>query len=133
MKAMKTMVVVIMLSAVLALSVVGCASRAGYQGAAVGAGVGGAAGALLDRHNRWRGGVIGGTLGAILGGSLGEISNRAAYESAQTNRPVAYTNQNGSQRVVAQPMYTRGNCRLVREKHYENGELIRTTEREICQ
>lgn len=122
----------LLLGVILAMSVSGCASRSGYQGAAVGAGVGGAAGALLDEGNRWRGGVIGGALGAVLGGSLGEISHRAAQESAYANRPVSYTNQSGSQRVVAQPIDNRGGCPIVREKHYENGELIRVTEREVC-
>jgi outer membrane lipoprotein SlyB len=111
----------------------GCSSRSGYQGAAVGAGVGGVAGALLDPGNHWRGGVIGGSLGAVLGGTLGEISNRAARESAYNNRPVAYTNEANSQRVVAQPQRTtQGNCRVVREKYYEYGELVREVEREVC-
>ena len=82
----RNITIVILLAAVLSMSLSGCASRSGYEGAAVGAGVGGVAGALLDRDNRWRGGVIGGALGAVLGGTLGEISDRAARQSAQTNR-----------------------------------------------
>jgi hypothetical protein len=39
--------------------------------------VGGIAGALLDRNNPWRGGVIGGVLGAVAGATLTEISTMA--------------------------------------------------------
>lgn len=115
----------------------GCAnvqgpSQAGYQGGAVGAGVGAVAGALIDDDNRWRGGVIGGTLGALMGGAVGEISNRAAQEAAYRNQPVAYSNQSGSQRVEATPYATRGNCKLVKERFYEHGRVVRETEREVC-
>lgn len=115
----------------------GCAnvqgpSQAGYQGGAVGAGVGAAAGALIDDDNRWRGGVIGGTLGALMGGAVGEISNRAAQEAAYRNQPVVYTNQSGTQRVEAAPYAARGNCRLVKERFYEHGRVVRETEREVC-
>lgn len=59
----------------------GCATQTGYrydpqaasrvyQGAAVGGVVGAGAGALIDKHNRWRGAVIGGALGSVLGGGL---------------------------------------------------------------
>lgn len=108
-------------------------SPQGYQGAAVGGGVGAAAGALLDDNNRWRGGVIGGALGAVLGGALTEISSQAARQAAQQQQPVAYQNMSGTQRVVAQPVAQRGNCYIVREKHYQNGQLVRVTEREVCE
>jgi hypothetical protein len=121
----------------LVLSLAGCAttqgpSRQAYQGGAVGAGVGAAAGALIDKNNRWRGGVIGAGLGAILGGALGQISNRAAQEAAYQQRPVVYTNAPGTQRVEAAPVGRKGNCRIVKEKYYEHGQLVKETEREVC-
>lgn len=59
----------------------GCASYAYndpkvYQGASLGAAVGAASGALIDKHNRWRGAVIGGGLGAVLGGGTTAIQNQ---------------------------------------------------------
>lgn len=129
--------IAIMTIAMLALAslLAGCyggPSQAGYQGAAVGGGVGATAGALLDDNNRWRGGVIGGALGAVLGGAITEISSQAARQAAQQQQPVMYRNQSGTQSVVAQPISRRGNCYIVREKHYQNGQLVRVTEREVC-
>ncbi len=118
-----------------ALLAAGCAtgpSKEAYQGGAAGAAVGAAAGAMLDSDNAWRGGVIGGALGAVLGGALGEISSRAAREAAYHNRPVAYTNQSGTRRVVAQPGARQGNCQIITEKYYENGKLVKVTERQVC-
>ena len=43
----------------------GCATtEETYQGAGIAGAVGAAAGALIDKDNRWRGAVIGGALGA---------------------------------------------------------------------
>lgn len=129
----------ILLIAALAFTALGCAganvpspSNSAYKGGAVGAGVGAAAGALLDSDNRWRGGVIGGALGAVLGGAMGEISNSAAQQAAYQRQPVVYTNQTGTQRVEAYPYQQRGNCHIVKEKFYEHGNLVRETEREVC-
>ena len=121
----------------LVVSLTGCAgvqgpSKAGYQGGAVGAGVGAAAGALLDDKNSWRGGVIGAGLGAVLGGAMGEISDRAAREAAGNRQPVVYTNAPGTRRIEAEPLKPRGNCRVVVEKFYENGQLVKEVEREVC-
>ncbi len=78
----------------------GCATTyAGYQGGAVGAGVGAVAGALIDAGNPWRGGAIGAGLGAILGSAMGDISanasrnnynHRPSYGPPAYNRPPAY-------------------------------------------
>jgi len=129
----------IFLIAALAFTALGCGganvpqpSNTAYKGGAVGAAVGATAGALLDSDNRWRGGAIGGALGAVLGGAMGEISNSAAQQAAYQNQPVAYTNQTGTQRVEAYPQQRRGNCHIVKEKFYEHGNLVRETEREVC-
>ena len=54
---MKRYIALFAVLALLTLSM-SCATPQG-KGAAVGAGVGGAAGAMLDHNNPWRGGVIG--------------------------------------------------------------------------
>lgn len=124
---------------VLLLSFSGCAtapqapSNQAYQTGAVGAGVGAAAGALLDKNNSWRGGVIGAGLGAILGGAVGEINNRAIREAANRQQPVVYTNSSGNQRVEAIPRGTKNNCRVVTERYFENGQLVKEIDREVCE
>ena len=131
---------IILMMAVFALAVSfgGCAtapqspSKQAYQTGAVGAGVGAAAGALLDKKNHWRGGVIGAGLGAVLGGAVGEINNRAIQEAAAKQRPVIYTNQAGNQRVEAIPRDPKGNCRMVTERYFENGQLVKEVDREVC-
>lgn len=131
----RTLVVILAAVSLLTLSLLsGCqgVSQQGYQGAAVGAGVGGAAGALIDRRNRWRGGVIGAALGAVLGGSLAEISRQSSQQAAQYERPVQYRSADGRQTLYAEPMGRRGGCTIVREKYYEDGRHVRTREREIC-
>jgi uncharacterized membrane protein len=136
---LKKAIFTIMVLSFISLGLTGCAtypvapSKGAYQGGTVGAGVGAAAGALIDRHNRWRGGVIGAGLGAVLGGAMGEISTRAAQEAAAQQRPVAYTNETGTRRVEVDPNRSRGNCHIVTERHYDNGQLIKEVEREVCQ
>ena len=120
-----------------ALTLAGCAGQQGpskeaYEGGGAGAAVGAAAGALLDDDNRWRGGVIGGALGAVLGGTLGQISHRAAQDAAKQNQPVHYQNQSGNRRVVAEPSGSQGNCQTIKEKYYEKGQLVKETERQVC-
>ncbi|AAC06830.1 YMGG-like glycine zipper-containing protein [Aquifex aeolicus] len=111
----------------------GVSSQRTYEGAAVGAAVGAAAGVLLDKENRWRGGVIGAALGAILGGTITEIAQRAAKEAAQNNKPVVYRAEDGSQMVRAEPVEKRGNCTLVKTKYYQNGKLVKVEEKEVCE
>lgn len=129
----------VLIISVVSLGLTGCAvqpispSKSAYQGGTVGAGVGAAAGALLDKKNAWRGGVIGAGLGAVLGGAMGEISSRAAKEAAAQQRPVVYTNGTGTQRVEVDPARSRGNCHIVTEKHYDNGQLVKEVEREVCE
>ncbi|MDD3553356.1 MAG: YMGG-like glycine zipper-containing protein [Deltaproteobacteria bacterium] len=112
-------------------SVWACAqpTQSNYEGAAVGAGVGAVAGALIDKRNPWRGAVVGGALGAVAGGSLAEVSKRAAYEARSSNRPVYYERQmdnGGWQRIEAQPQpqYSRSGNRCVLVKTFENGRVV---------
>ncbi|MCX7823181.1 MAG: glycine zipper 2TM domain-containing protein [Syntrophobacterales bacterium] len=66
----------------------------------VGAGIG----ALVDKDNRWRGAVIGGSLGALTGYGLAEINQRAAQEAAYRRNTVTYYNQRTGEWVQADPM-----------------------------
>jgi hypothetical protein len=124
-------VAILLAFAVFSAGVISC-SQAGSQGAAVGGAVGAAAGALLDKENRWRGAVIGGALGAVLGGTVTEISQRAAREAAMANKPVEYRSEDGRERVYAEPLASRGNCKIVKTSYYQDGRLVKVEEREVC-
>jgi uncharacterized protein YcfJ len=89
-----------------------------YEGAGVGAVVGGIAGALLDRHNPWRGGVIGGVLGAVAGGTITEISARAEREAYVSGRPVEYRTEDGRDVYRADPLEynTSTRCSKIQER-----------------
>ena len=131
--------VLAVVSTMVVMAISGCAtappapSNQAVQTGAVGAGVGAAAGALLDKKNSWRGGVIGAGLGAILGGAVGEINNRAIQEAASRQQPVVYTNSSGNQRVEAIPRSSKNNCRVVTERYFENGQLVKEVDREVCE
>lgn len=121
-----------------ALSVAGCTGDPARDnrtagGAALGAGVGAVAGALLNSGNPWQGGVIGAALGAAIAGGTTYIAGHAARQAAHTRRPVAYTNVSTGQRVEAYPAQTsKKGCTTIREKQYRNGQLIKETERQVC-
>ncbi|HMK43269.1 MAG TPA: hypothetical protein VK445_03960 [Dissulfurispiraceae bacterium] len=104
------------------------------QGIGAGALAGGTAGALLDRHNGWRGGVIGAGLGALLGGTLADISVRGTREAAVTNRPVQYRSDNGQYTYVAEPYDQNAStrCKKVRERVFEGDRLVKDYVKEIC-
>lgn len=106
-----------------------------YESAALGGAIGAAAGALIDQNNSWRGAVIGGSLGAALGGITTEMAARAARESAMTGRPVAYQSTDGWQRVEANPVAynTHTKCHKVRERIWQDGQLIKDRIREVCE
>lgn len=103
-----------------------------YQGATVGALGGAAAGALIDKNNRWRGAVIGGVLGAVIGGTITEIAARASREAAMSNKPVEYRSEDGRERVYAEPVASRGQCKIVKTSYYQDGKLVKVEEREVC-
>ncbi|MCS6999050.1 MAG: glycine zipper 2TM domain-containing protein [Aquificaceae bacterium] len=103
-----------------------------YEGATVGAIGGAIAGALIDRDNRWRGAVIGGALGAVIGGTITEIASRASREAAVQNRPVQYESVDKREKVLAEPVATRGNCRLVKTTYYQDGKVVKVEEKEVC-
>ena len=106
-----------------------------YEGAGVGAVVGGVAGALLDRHNPWRGGIIGGVLGGVAGATITELSARASREAYESGRPVEYQTENGRGVYRAEPMGydSRTRCRKIHERTWEDGRLVKDHVKEICE
>ena len=142
---MKMRVVSLLLAVTLmfsALSLFSCAnvnpyptSERTYQGAAAGGALGATAGLLIDRHNRWRGALIGGLIGAALGGTVTEISQRAAREAAEEGRPVVYQSNDGFQRVEASPVGydEQSNCHKVRERVWQDDKLVKDEVREVCE
>ncbi len=120
-------------AAALLATLAGCAaSPTTQQAAAVGAATGATAGALIDSENRWRGGVIGGALGAVFSAGLAEISQRASRQAVQAQKPVAYTNQAGTRRVEVIPAGRRGKCHWVTERYYQDGQLVKQVDRQVC-
>lgn len=101
-----------------------------YEGAGLGALVGGIAGALLDKKNSWRGGVIGAGLGVVLGATLADISQKAAKEAAKQNKTVVYETEDQTQKVVAIPIDSKvqdssnKTCKTVRIEEYQNGQKV---------
>ncbi|MBZ0156036.1 MAG: glycine zipper 2TM domain-containing protein [Alphaproteobacteria bacterium] len=114
---------------------VSACARYHYEGGAAGGVVGGAAGALLDRKNPWRGGVIGATLGALFGATVSDVAARGAQEAARTNRPVEYTTENGRGVYRAEPVGAdeRTNCKKVRERIWEDERLVKDRIKEVCE
>ncbi len=99
------------------------------KGGAVGGATGAVAGALI---NGWKGGVIGGVIGVVAGATIAHIANQASREAAHNRKPVAYTSEGGAHRVEAYPVASRGRCHTVKEKYYENGQMVKETQREVC-
>ena len=95
---------------------------------------GASAGTVIDKENRWRGAAVGAQLGGVLGGNVTEISSRAARESLAYDQAVAYQTTDGWQRVETAPEGPggRSGCRQVRERIYQDNQLVREQVREIC-
>ena len=106
-----------------------------YEAGAVGAGLGGLAGALIDSDNRWRGGVLGAVIGGVLAGTVTEISTRAAVESAEEGRPVVYQSNEGYQRIEETPVSYNAEtkCHKVRERIWQEGQLVKDEVTEVCE
>ena len=106
-----------------------------YQGAGAGALVGGVAGALLDRHNPWRGGIIGGALGLVTGATLTELSARAGREAALNNRPVEYRTEDGRGVYQAEPQGYNSStrCSKIHERVWQDGQLVKDQIKEVCE
>ena len=127
------LVVVVVVSALAA-----CASQPlsgttpAHQTARAGVTVGSAT-EVVDKDNRWRGAARGDALGAVFNGNLTEISARAARQSVEVNRPVAYQSTDGWQRLEAVPQAPGSqSCRHVHERVYQGNRLVREQIREVC-
>ncbi len=124
------------LTVVLALLVfsVGCTQHH-TRGSGLGAAIGGTAGALLDKDNAWRGGVIGAVLGAIAGASIVEISTQASRDAVRENRPVEYRTTDGRGVYRADPLDydAQTKCHKVQERVWEDDQLVKNQIKEICE
>ena len=124
----------ILVSSVLGISLItsGCSTMNNpkvTQSATLGAVLGGTTGALLDKHNRWRGGAIGAAIGAAALGGAVAIEEQAITE----NRPVTVTQGNTVTRVEPVPSSSkRTSCRKVRKRVWKDGKLVSDTIEEIC-
>jgi hypothetical protein len=89
---------------------------------------------LVEKSNAWRGGAIGASLGNPIEGKIKEISAQASREAAREGKPVAYLSLDGFQRVETFPVGKGGSnkCRLVREKIFQEGKIIRDEIKEVC-
>lgn len=130
----KQKLAILSLAAMLGLTA-GCTTYQ-TQGGLTGGGMGGLAGAMLDRKNPWRGGVIGAALGGIAGATISEISVRGARESVSAGRPVEYRTDDGQGYYRADPVNqstAQTKCRKVRERIYEGDRLVKDHIKEICE
>ncbi len=134
----KASIGVLVLALVATLALAGCAMDPATQnqtmkGAALGAGLGGLAGALVNDSNRWQGGVIGAAIGAAMAGGTAYIAAQASSQAARAQKPVAYNQYQSKQRVEAYPVARKDDgCTMVKEKYYENGKLVKEVERQVC-
>ncbi len=130
MKKLVSLLLVLSLLAMLA----GC-TQYHAQGAGAGAVLGGVAGALLDRKNPWRGGVIGAALGGAAGATFADVSVRASQEAASTGKPVAYMTEDGRGVYRADPIdyNAQTKCHKVQERVWEDGRLIKDQIKEVCE
>lgn len=131
--AMKRSVVSIVVIALLAFA--GGCTQYHAQGAGAGGVVGGAAGALLDHKNPWRGGLIGAALGGVFGATITDVSMRASQESAAYNRPAEYRTTDGRAVYRADPLPAddQTRCKKVRERVWESDRLVKDQVREVCE
>jgi len=106
-----------------------------YEGALAGGGIGAVAGALLDRHNRWRGAMIGGALGSAFGGATTGIAARVRQQAAYSNQRVAYQSNDGWERVQATPIdyNEQTKCHKIAERRWQGGRLVDDSVHEVCE
>ena len=130
---MKKIVSLILVLSLLSLTV--ACTQYHAQGAGAGGVVGGIAGALLDRKNPWRGGVVGAALGALAGATLTDVSMRASQEAAATGKPVQYVTEDGRGVYRAEPVgyNVQTKCHKVHEIVTENGKVVKDQIKEVCE
>lgn len=116
---------------VAAVFISGCAtmSPGTKTGAGVGGVLGGVTGALIDKDNPWRGGIIGAAAGAIIGGTIGSMTDRATDEAAEKGQATEYTRTtaDGSVETVRATPYgytADGNYKLIKTQVVRNGVVV---------
>jgi hypothetical protein len=127
---------IVSLMTVLALLVLTAGCTPYHQrGAGLGGAFGGAAGAMIDRENSWRGFLIGATLGALTGATLADVSLQASHESVASGKPVEYRTTDGRAVYRADPVEfnVKTKCHKVQERVWEDGKLIKDEIREVCE
>ncbi len=124
----------LMIALTLLVVMFGCTQYHAQGAGALGA-VGGIAGALLDRKNPWRGGVIGAGLGALAGATLSDVSMRASREAVSTGKPVEYRTTDGRGVYRADPVgfNAQTKCHKVHERVWEGGNIVKDQIREVCE
>lgn len=127
----------IVLTVCVLLVLSGC-SMHHYQGGAVGGVTGGVAGALIDKNNPYRGALIGAGIGALSGAALSEVIS-SQMRSRAIERPIEYRTEDGRVYYKSEPVSDiyypneRTKCRKVREKVWENNNLVKDNIKEICE
>jgi len=106
-----------------------------HTGAGIGSAFGGAAGAIIDDENSWRGFFIGATLGALVGATLADVSLQASHEAAAAGKPVVYRTTDGRSLYRADPVEynLQTKCHKVQERVWEDGRLVKDEIREVCE
>ncbi|CAO0822728.1 hypothetical protein DFAR_3270004 [Desulfarculales bacterium] len=80
-----------------------------------------------------REGVIGGVIGMVAGATIAHIVKKASREAVHNRKLVTYTSNGGAHRVEAYPAASRGRSHnTAKEKYFENGQMTRKVEREVC-
>ena len=128
---------IVILTLILSFLFVSCAhyppDRYNTQaGAVTGAGMGALIGQAIGRNTQ--GTLIGLAAGTIMGALVGNAIDQdyqAARDAAQYGKPVIYYDQNG-RAIEAIPEGWDSNCRKVRKRVWENGQMIKETVEEVC-
>ena len=91
-------------------------------------------GTFADRETQWRGMVLGGPFHPPVSGNLQEISRRAGEETIRKQLPVIYLSLDGRQRLEAVWLGKGENdpCHLIRERLYQDGQLVREEFKKVC-
>lgn len=103
----------------------------------VGAAIGAGPGALLGQaigHSA-EGTILGMASGAIFGALVGNAVDQdyqAARDAARFGKPVVYYDKYGRAVEATPEGLPNENCRTVRKRIWEHGELVKETEEEIC-
>jgi hypothetical protein len=123
---------ILMVLAILSVLASGCTTYSNtaprtQAGAGIGAIVGGLAGLIIDRHNPWRGAVLGGAAGAGIGAVVGNVEDTAAQQAVRRDTAVSYdrtSEQGWHEQIVATPQEQQGDYKLVDVKYIRDGKVV---------